>query len=65
MERHWAVVVYTFNPGTWKAERQVDLCEPEFSLVYRVPGLEKPVLKNKEKKKEKEEKEGRKEERKK
>ena len=35
MSHSLAVAVHTFNPSTQEAEKQVDLCEFEASLVYR------------------------------
>ena len=54
-----AVVAHAFNPSTW--ERQVDLCEFEASLVYRVSSrmdrqgcyTEKPCLEKANKTKQK------------
>ena len=53
-----AMVVYAFNPSTWR-QRQVDICELEASLVYRVSSRivkatqRNPVSKNKNKNKNK------------
>jgi hypothetical protein len=34
---NWVVMGHTLMPTTLRRQRQVDLCEFEVSLVYRVP----------------------------